>query len=135
VQASFIPDIDFIPGKSIEQQQLQSIMRLRDLAIKPKTALSNQLEALLLEFNIRYSSKSGGLRGTIESLLENADNGFSSIFHASLNAAWEQYIVILGSIAIHDKSIVKVINHPPECQRLLKLEGVDTLNVINLYIR
>lgn len=134
VQASLIPDIDFISGKSIEQQQLQSIMRLRDLAIKHKTALNNQLGALLLEFNIRYSTKSGGLRGAIESVLENADNELSSMFRASLKVAWEQYIVILESIAIHDKSLIKAINHHPECQRLLKLEGVGTLNAVNLYI-
>ncbi len=31
----------FVSGKNIKQQQLQSIMRLRELAIKHKTALSN----------------------------------------------------------------------------------------------
>ena len=62
-------------------------MRLRDLAIKHKTALNNQLGALLLEFNIRYSTKSGGLRGAIESVLENADNELSSMFRASLKVA------------------------------------------------
>ena len=60
VQAAQSPDIQFITGKSKEQQQLQSILRLRELAIKQKTALTNQLKALLLELNIGYRREVGG---------------------------------------------------------------------------
>jgi transposase len=42
VQASQLAAIQFVKGKSVEQQQLQSMMRLRELAIKQKTASSNQ---------------------------------------------------------------------------------------------
>ncbi len=41
IQASLLPVVRFVSGKNIKQQQLQSIMRLRELAIKHKTALSN----------------------------------------------------------------------------------------------
>ena len=134
VQASFIPGITFITGKNIEQQQLQSMMRLRELAVKQKTALNNQLGSLLLEFNIRFSSRTGGLRGAIASVLEDAENGLSSLFRAALKTAWEQYLFILKSIETYDEGLVKAIASHPECQRLLKLEGVGTLNAINLYI-
>lgn len=134
IQASLLPDVTFISGKNIKQQQLQSMMRLRDLAIKHKTALSNQLGSLLLEFNIRYSTKTGGLRGAIESALECADNGFSNEFRGALEASWEQYLSVLKAISTHDESLVKAINAHPECKSLLKLEGVGTLNAINLYI-
>lgn len=134
VQASLIPGVTFIAGKNREQQQLQSMMRLRELAIKQKTALSNQLGALLLEFNIKSSARNGGLRGAIESTLEDAENSLSSLFRDALNIAWEYYLCILKSIATYDDCLVKSIASHPECQRLLKLEGVGTLNAINLYI-
>jgi len=80
VQASQLADIQFIKGKSVEQQQLQSMVRLRELAIKQKTASRNQIKALLLEFNIRVSPRQGGLKGVVESLLEDAENGLSFEF-------------------------------------------------------
>lgn len=55
VQASQLVDIKFINGKTFEQQELQSIMRMREFTVKHKVALRNQIEALLLEFNIRVS--------------------------------------------------------------------------------
>ena len=36
VQASHLPDVKFIEGKTLEQQQLQSLMRIRELAVKQK---------------------------------------------------------------------------------------------------
>lgn len=76
VQASQLADIKFLNGKTFAQQELQSIMRMRELAVKHKVALRNQIEALLLEFNIRVSSRNGGLCGTVQVVLEDAENGF-----------------------------------------------------------
>ncbi|MCK5190320.1 MAG: IS110 family transposase [Methylococcales bacterium] len=134
VQAAQLPDIKFIKGKSEEQQQLQSILRLRELAIRQKTALNNQLKALLLEFNIRVSTRKGGLNGVVKSVLEDAENGFSFEFRQALDTAWKHYFGILESIRLYDNCLEKSIQEHTDCKRLLKLEGVGTVNAINLYI-
>ena len=133
VQAAQLPDIKFIKGKSEQQQQLQSVLRLRELAIKQKTALNNQLKALLLEFNIRVSTRNGGLNGVIKSVLEDAENGFSGEFRQALDTAWKQYSQLLGSIRLYDECLESSIKEHGDCKRLLKLEGVGTVNAINLY--
>lgn len=94
VQASSLPDIAFISGKTMDQQQLQSVMRLRELSVRHKTAAKNQLLALLSEFNIKASKKYGGLRGSIESTLEDAENGLSSEFRTALTVAPSGRIVV-----------------------------------------
>jgi transposase len=134
VQASQLPEIQFIKGKNEEQQQLQTVQRLRDLSIKQKNALNSQLNALLLEFNIRVSSKQGSLKGVIESVLEDAGNGFSSELRQALDIAWKQYSQILESIRVYDECLESSIEEHADCKRLLKLEGVGTLNAISLYI-
>jgi transposase len=134
VQASLLPDISFIKGKTVEQQQLQSILRLRELAVRQKTASGNQLKALLLEFNIRVSARNGGLGGVIESVLENAENEFSMAFREALNAAWQHHLVLIKSIATYDRCLESSIEQHEDCKRLLKLEGVGVINAVNLYI-
>ena len=134
VQAAQLPAINFIKGKNVEQQQLQSIQRLRELAMKQKTALNNQLKALLLEFNVRASNKNGGLKGTIERLLEDAENGFSSEFRQALDIAWKQYLHLLESIRVYDECLESSIKEHTDCKHLRELEGVGTLNAISLYI-
>lgn len=134
IQASLLPDVTFIAGKSIEQQQLQSIMRLRELCVKQKTAAGNQLTALLLEFNIKVSNRNGGLRRVIESTLEDAENGLTFEFRKALYTAWQQYLSIIDGISTYDACLEKAMEAHPDCKKLLKIEGVGILNAINLYI-
>jgi len=134
VQSALLSDVNFISGKNIEQQQLQSIMRFRELAIKQKTALGNQLKGLLLELNIRVSSRQGGLKGVIQSTLEDAENDLCFEFRSALKMAWTQYCGLLKSIAHYEQSLTEVSAKHTECKKLLKLEGVSTINAVNLYI-
>jgi len=134
VQASQLVDIKFINGKTFQQQELQSIMRMRELVVKHKVALRCQLEALLLEFNIRISSRNGGLGGTVQGVLEDAENGFCMPFREALSATWELYLQTVEDISKKDKLLAQAIQLHPECEKLLALEGVSTINAINLYI-
>lgn len=134
VQAAMLPDVKFIQGKNIEQQQLQSILRLRELAIKQKTALNNQIKGLLLEFNVRISNKNGGIIVGVQSFIEDAENELSIEFRKILNTASTQYKSLVESIKIYDTCLEKTVNQHTDCKKLLKLEGVSTVNAVNLYI-
>lgn len=134
VQASLLPDVCFIKGKTLEQQQLQTILRLRELAVKQKTASGNQLKALLLEFSIKVNSRNGGLGGVIESVLEDAQNELSMAFREALNAGWQHHLELIKSIATYDRCLEELVNHHEGCKRLLKLEGVGVINAVNLYV-
>ena len=57
VQAASLPDFIFIGGKTVDQQQLQTIKRLRKLTVKYQGACQKQLVSLLLEFNILVSNR------------------------------------------------------------------------------
>lgn len=134
VQAALLPDVNFIQGKNIEQQQLQTMLRLRELAVKQKTALSNQIKALLLEFNIRISKKKGDIVSGIQSFIEDAENELNIECRKALNTASEQYQALVESIKAYELSLEKLANKHSDCKKLLKLEGVSTVNAVNLYI-
>ncbi len=134
VQSAMLPEVNFISGKSIEQQQLQTITRLRALCSKQKTALSNQLCALLSEFNISTANRNGGLRGAVESTLEDATNGFSPIVRIALDSAWKLYLETVKTLAIYEDCLEKAVEEHSDCKKLLRLEGVGVVNAVNLYI-
>ena len=129
-----MPDITFISGKSVEQQQLQSIKRLRELAIKQRDATRKQIISLLLELNFRSPNSGAGMIGKIEDILEDAENGLSAEFRQALSAAKEQFEWQVKTIAIHDRCLEKSIQTHSDCKKLLKLEGVGPINAVNLYI-
>ncbi len=133
VQASQLTDIRFIRGKSFSQQELQSISRMRELAVKQKVALSNQICALLLEFNIRISPKKGGLSGVVEEVLEDAENGFSADFREALYETWQAFLAIVNRISGYEDNLRASIEANPDCKKLMALESVSTINAVHLY--
>jgi len=133
-QASQLTDVSFINGKNVKQQEMQSILRMRELAVKQKGAIRQQIIALLLEFNIRVSAKRGGLSGVVQAVLEDADNGFAFPFRQSLEATWQSYLSLVSGIKSYETALESILKEHPDCQKLLALEGVGVINAVNLYI-
>ncbi len=133
-QAAQLTDVLFINGKSRQQQELQTLARLRELAVKQKVASKNQLTAFLLEFSIRVSPQKGGLSGAIQRLLEDAENGFSDLFREAIYTAWQQLQVSIQLVKKYDSLIEKAANEHPDCKKLQGIEGVGPMSAINLYI-
>jgi transposase len=134
VQAASLPDVTFIGGKTVEQQQLQSIKRIRELAVKQQGASQKQLVSLLLELNIRISNRKGGIICAIEGILEDATNELSAECRAAIFTAKEHLKVLIKAVHRYDDCLDKSVIAHADCKKLLKLEGVGTLNAINLYI-
>lgn len=134
IQASQLAEIGFINGKTHKQQQLQTILKLRELAVKHQTALRNQLVALLAEFNIHCSSRNGGIKSAVANLLEDFDNGFTCEFRATINAAYGHLIAQSEIIEQYNKQLEHSIEQHEDCKRLLRIEGVGPINAINLYV-
>lgn len=133
VQASQLPEVKFISGKTFKQQELQSIVRMKDLTTKHKVATENQIRALLLEFGIRTPTR-GSLKGIVESVLEDAENGFCVEFRDSLALSWQLLSSLIETLSAHDKALEKMANNTSECKTFMALEGVGPLNAINLYM-
>ncbi|MEP7706755.1 IS110 family transposase [Paraglaciecola sp. 25GB23A] len=134
VQTLFLPEMSFITGKNIEQQQLQSIQRLRELALKHQGAAQKQIVSLLLELNIRVPNAQASLLSKLEDMLEDAENDLPVIFRATLGVAKNQLENMINTIREYDKYLEKTIHSLPDCKKLLKLEGVGPINAVNLYI-
>ena len=133
-QTLFLPEVSFINGKNIEQQQLQSIQRLRELAIKSQNASQKQIVSLLLELNIRLPNTQAGLLNGLEGVLEDGENNLSDTFRATLLVAKVQLENMISAIREYDKYLEQSIQSLPDCKKLLKLEGVGPVNAVNLYI-
>ena len=134
VQAASLPDVTFIGGKTVEQQQLQSIKRLRELAVKHQGASQKQLVSLLLELNIRISNRKGGIISAIEGVLEDATNGLSAECRSAIYTAKEQLQVSIKAVHSYNDCLDKSAVSHPDCKKLLKLEGVGPMNAVNLYL-
>jgi transposase len=69
------PSMRFVAVKSVAQQDMLALHRVRSLLIRERTALMNQMRGLLAEFGIVVAQGSARLRRALAVILEERDDG------------------------------------------------------------
>ena len=73
-EASTRPGMRYVEVKSVAQQDLQHLHRIRSQAVSQRTALANQARSFLLEYGIVIAKGIGHLRRRLPEVLEDADS-------------------------------------------------------------
>lgn len=89
-EASRIPEMREVTMKTIEQQSIQAMHRLRRGAVADRTKLCNQVRGLLAEFGIIVNKGISSLRKNLPEILEDGENGLHWIFRDALALKYKQ---------------------------------------------
>ena len=118
------PKMRFVAIKSVAQQDIQAIHRMRSLAVEQRTAQVNQIRGLLLEYGIEIAKGRAGVRGRLAEILEDADNGLSALFRAELHALAEQLRHLDERVAHYDRRIAQIAQDNAQARTLMTIPGV-----------
>ena len=69
----------FIPVKSVEQQSMLCVHRLREGVKADRTACINRIRGLLLEFGVAVPTGVKALSATLDDILEDASNELNAL--------------------------------------------------------
>jgi len=122
------PNMRFVPEKSIEQQDIQSVHRIRSLLVGRRTAQCNQIRGLLMEYGIIVPKGIGYVRKQIPRILEDGENGLSDLFRELLNELYEELVHLDERVATLEKKLQRISEQNEDCQRLLTIPGVGLLS-------
>ncbi len=118
------PNMRFVTVKSIEQQDLQGLHRIRQSVVKQRTALANQIRGLLGEYGIIVAKGISQVRTRIPQILEDAENGLTDRFRSWLAELLEALRALDERIKEYDQEIGREHAANEACQRLSAIEGV-----------
>lgn len=89
-EASRLPEMREVRTKTIEQQSIQALHRLRRGAVADRTKLCNQVRGLLAEFGIIMNQGISTLRKRLPEILEDGGNELHWLFRDALALKYEQ---------------------------------------------
>jgi transposase len=118
------PSMRFVPAKSVEQQDLQALHRVRSRMIACRTQLSNQIRGLLAEYGIVIPVHLSQLRRALPAVIEEDSSlltGFGRQLFASL---YEELCALEERIAALEKHLERIFRESDTCRRLAAVEGV-----------
>jgi transposase len=132
-EAANRPNIKVAPCKGIEQQGMQSVQRSRELLVQERTALSNHLRGLLLEFGVVIPRGFAALTQRIPDILEDGENELPDIYRPTLARLYERFCRLREDIQFLDKQIACLVKQNEPCRHLTEMEGVGPISAILLF--
>jgi len=123
-RASRQPDMKFVPGKTLKQQDIQALHRGRQRLVNHRTALVSQMRGLLLDRGVAFAQSITRARREIRSLLEEGAPELSELFRSMLDQLYSCFVALDEQIAWFDCEIEKVFKESTTCQRLAQIRGV-----------
>ena len=129
------PGMRFVSVKTVEQQDIQSIHRVRSLLMSERTAKANQIRGLVAEYGLIAPQHVGPLRQAIPAWLEDADNGLTDRFRSLLHELWKELLRLDQRRTALDAQIQHISDSHPDAKRLKQLRGVGPLVATALVAR
>lgn len=118
------PSMRFVSVKSVVQQDLQAMHRVRASLVEQRTAKGNQIRGLAAEYGLVAPREIASLRQAIPYWLEDAENGLSALFRLVLEGLWRDLRVTDDRISELDGQINEAAKADPAARRLQQLRGV-----------
>ena len=126
------PNMRFVPIKTVEQQNIQALHRVRTELVRQRTAKVNQIRGLLGEYGIVVRQGVAVLRKALPDILEDAENGLMSDFRALLAGLREDLVYLDERVVTMDQTMQTLANSHEAARRLLKLRGVGPITATAL---
>jgi len=129
------PSMRYVSIKTLEQQDIQALHRVRSSVIGQRTSQANQIRGLVAENGKVAPKQLAPLRRAIPEWLEDAENGLTDRFRALLHGLWDELLRVDERIRGLDREIELIAETHPDAKRLKQLQGVGPLIATALVAR
>jgi len=122
------PSMRFVPAKSVEQQDIQSLHRIRSQIVARRTAQANQIRGLLMEYGVVIPKGISYIRKEIPLILEDAENELTPLFRHLLNELYDEMVHMDSRVKSIETKLETICTQSEDCQRLLSIPGIGLLS-------
>ena len=122
-EAVRVPSMRFVTVKTVAQQDVQSLIRLREGAINARTAAANRLRGLLGEYGLVRGKSLSTLRRALPEILEAVSNGLTDVFRRLLAQERQHLLELDAHIDTLTTELTALSKQDDRVQRLQTAPG------------
>ncbi len=121
------PATRFVNVKTVAQQDMSAWHRIRERKVKERTALVNQIRALLMEQGLVIPKGITHVRKLLPGIIEEIENGLSWQARDYLSELYSELVDVDAAAAKYESRIMVFAKTDEACKRLQKIPGVGPL--------
>jgi transposase len=126
------PSMRFVTVKTVEQQDIQAVHRVRSGLMDQRKAKANQLRGLASEYGLVAPKELLHLRSAIPRWIEDQENRLSERFRRLLRGLWRDLLTFDERIEELDWEIEQIARQDPVALRLQQVRGIGPLTATAL---
>ena len=127
VEAASRPSMHFVPVKQVEQQDIQSLHRVRSRIIKNRTALINEIRGLNLEYGIAIPLGAMKVKNHLRSIIDDKANELTTSSRELMQELYDELIETEARLKTLEKKIKLICNENDQCRRIMSIPGIGEL--------
>lgn len=132
-EAASRPNLHPVSVKSIAQQDIQTLMRIRIRHQHARTDAVNQLRGLLSEYGIVIPQGIKHIERRLPAILEDAENGLTAIAREGFYTLYQDYLSLSEQLANAEKTLERLAKANPRCRMLMRFRGVGVMTSLALF--
>ena len=126
-EAASRPQMRFVPVKSVEQQSMLCVHKLREGFKEERTACINRIRGLLAEFGLVFAQSPEALRAALPEALEDASNELGPLARLALERAVVHWRELDEHLAWCDQRIAQHHRDNDDVRRAAQLIGIGPI--------
>ena len=126
-EAASRPAMRFVPVKSVEQQSMLCVHRLREGLKAERTACINRIRGLLAEFGIVHAQGSRVLQRLLSEVIEDASNEMNALARRVIQRAQDHWRELDAHLAWCDERIAQHVRDNPAVRQAARVSGIGVV--------
>ena len=121
------PTMNFVPIKTVEQQDIQLLHRVRSRLVSQRTALTNQIRGLLAEYGIVVNKGIASLRRRLPEILEEEQNELTEFGKEIFQELYDELCSLTKRIDKYEEKVKVLSKYDERCRILETIPGIGKL--------
>jgi transposase len=126
-EAASRPSMRFVPIKTVEQQGVMSVHRIREGLKEERTACINRIRGVLSEFGLVFAKSPKALRAQLADVIEDASNELTTTARLAVQRAYEHWRELDEHLRWCDRQIGQHVRSSPEAKRAAQINGIGEI--------
>jgi len=127
VEAASRPTMTFVPVKSLEQQDIQAVHRVRELLVQQRTALINQARGLLAERGVSMAQSREAFKREVPKIVGACEGEVTSVCQAMMLEISQQIHALEERIKRAETWLRSFMKQSALCKKIAAIDGVGTI--------
>ncbi len=132
-EAANRPHIRPVPLKSVGQQDIQCLHRMRERYVRTRTGLINQTRGLLSEYGVIAPQGHKAFCALLREICQPVNKEISPLLKEQLNQVADEYYHLSDRLADINGALKKVVKDNVLCRILMTIPGIGVINATAIF--